>query len=208
MKNIEKTMMDTQGQAVPVRYVKAYDRERDRIARRVQARWMKQNAALQKCYDETAADIESMETLAAEGRGGCRGLGTKGNFQFMSFDGLIAVSRSARYELRFDERLKVAQEIIEAVIAEKAQGIDADLAELIKGVFRPTSDGLLSQARVMGLFRLKITHPRWAEAMDLIRASIESRKGKNLLAVRCKKNREAEWVGIALSIADVCPNCD
>ncbi len=196
-----KLMTDAQGNAVLAKYVKPYDRLRDTAARRCLRRWEKMREALAKCYAETAADVEAIERAAAAGRGMARG--KKGNFQFQSFDGLVAVSRTARYELRFDERLRVAQEIIEGVIAEKSAGVDADLAELVKGVFRPTSDGLLSQARVMGLFRLQIRHPRWAEAMDLIRSSIESRRGKTLLAVRRKASRDAEWESVLLDIAAV-----
>ncbi len=202
----EKTYTDAQGAEVPVRYVKQYDRERDRIARRVLARWEKARQAVARCYAETVADIEKIEAAASEGRQGARGLGTKGNFQFQSFDGLIMVARIARYELRFDERLRVALEIIEQMIQEKAQGIDQDIAELIRAAFRPTSDGLLSQGRVMGLFRLKIRHARWAEAMDLIRESIESRRGKTLLRVARKASREAEWQTVAVDIAAVADN--
>lgn len=197
-----KTMTDAQGQQVPLAYVKPYDRERDRLARRCKARWEKVRAVIERTYQETAADLEAIEALASDGRTD-RKLGKKGNFQFTSFDGLIQVARSARYELRFDERLRTAQTIIEEIISEKAEGADADLAELVKGIFRPTSDGLLSQARVMGLFRLKIKHPRWAEAMDLIRESIESRRGKNLQSVRFKPNRDAEWDSILLDIASI-----
>jgi DNA polymerase-3 subunit gamma/tau len=100
------------------------------------------------------------------------------------------------------EKIKLSNEVVES-IAEKAEGADADLAELVKGIFRPTSDGLLSQARVMGLFRLKIKHPRWAEAMDLIRESIESRRGKNILSVRTKASRDADWYAILLDISSV-----
>ena len=195
-----KTMTDAQGQDVPLAYVKPYDRQRDRIARRCQIRWLKTRTMLERVYKETSADIETIESLAADGRTD-RHLGKKGNFQFTSFDGLIQVARSARYELRFDERLRTAQEIIETIITEKAEGADADLAELVKGIFRPTSDGLLSQARVMSLFRLKIKHPRWVEAMDLIRESIESRRGKNIISVRIKPSRDAEWDSIILDIA-------
>ena len=195
-----KTMTDAQGQQVPLSYVKPYDRERDRLARRCMARWIKARAVLERVYQETADDIESVEALAADGRVDRR-LGTKGNFQFTSFDGLVQVARSARYELRFDERLRTAQEIIDAIISEKAEGADADLAELVKGIFRPTSDGLLSQSRVMSLFRLKIKHPRWAEAMELIRESIESRRGKNILSVRMKPTRDQEWISVILDIS-------
>ncbi|MCK9468164.1 MAG: DUF3164 family protein [Porticoccaceae bacterium] len=195
-------MIDSAGQAVPRRYVKPYDRKRDQLARRCLARWLKGQEAIDRIYRETAADIETLEAMAAEHRSGGRQPGTRGNFQFSSFDGSIQVARAARYELRFDERLRVAQEIIEEMIAEKATGIDRDLAELLRGVFRPTSDGLLSQARVMGLFRLKIRHKRWQQAMDLIRESIESRRGKNLLSLRVRGSN-GEWQSILLNIAAV-----
>ena len=194
-----KTMTDAQGQQVPLIYVKPYDRARDRIARRCLKRWQTAREMLERVYKETESDLEAIESLATEGRQAP--LGKKGNFQFSSFDSLIQVARSARYELRFDERLRTAQEIIEAIIAEKAEGADADLAELVKGIFRPTSDGMLSQSRVMGLFRLKIKHPRWAEAMDLIRESIESRRGKNILSVRTKAGRDTDWSALHLDIA-------
>jgi hypothetical protein len=200
----EAKMIDAKGDEVPLRYVKPYDRARDKAARRCLKRWQKARAAMEALYAETDADLAAMEAAAADGRAD-RHLGRRGNFQFQSFDGLIQVSRSARYELRFDERLRQAQEIIEALIRAKAAGADSDLAELIKGAFRPSSDGLLSQSRVMGLFRLRITDPRWLEAMDLIRESIESRRGKNLLAVRFKPHRDAEWTSIILDVANAGP---
>lgn len=202
MKPENMTMTDAAGMAVPRKYVKPYDRARDRIVRRVLADWQAAQAVLARTYRNTAEALAKLEGLAAEGRDG-RPLGSRGNFQASSFDGLVQVSRIARYELRFDERLRTAQEIIEGIISEKAEGADEDLAALVKGIFRPTSDGLLSQARVMGLFRLKIKHPRWSEAMDLIRESIESRRGKNLLAVRFKENRDAEWQSLLLDISAV-----
>jgi len=200
----EKTMTDAQGQSVPVRYVNRYDRQRDRLVRQIAEDWARERLRIRALYETTEARLRLLEDLAAEGRTD-RKLGRRGNFQATTFDGLIQASRSARYELRFDDRLRVAQEIIDEIIQEKAEGIDEDLAALIKGVFRPTGDGFLSQARVMGLFRLKIKHPRWQEAMDLIRDSIESRRGKNLLAVREKRSRDAEWESILLDIAAVAP---
>jgi hypothetical protein len=197
----DKTMLDAAGQAVPVGYVKPYDKLRDKVARRILVQWLRVEALIQALHKQMRNEVGLVEQAAASGRKGTVALGKKGNFQFQSFDGLIAVSRSARYELRFDERLRVAQSIIEEIIREKTETVDADIIELLRGVFRPTSDGLLSQARVMGLFRLKISHHRWKEAMDLIRESIEARRGKTLYSVRIKKTRESDWQSIELDIS-------
>ncbi len=196
-------MTDAKGEQVPIAYVKPYDRNRDRAARRILAKWEKARAAVEKVYRETVADIEKIEADAAEGRKGTRALGTRGNFQFQSFDGLIQISRSARYDIRFDERFRVAQGIIFELVDEKAVAIDPDAAEMLREIFRPNSDGVLSKSKVLGLFRWKVRHPRWIEAMDLIRESIESRRGKNLLRVTSKAHRDADWQNVAIDIAAV-----
>jgi hypothetical protein len=193
-------MTDAQGNEVALKYVKGYDRERDRLARRILKRWQAARATLERIYAETSADLDTMERMAADGRKAK--LGAKGNFQFTSFDGSIQVARKARYELRFDERLRVAQSIIEEIVKEKAEGVDEDLAEMVRGIFRPTSDGLLSQARVMGLFRLRIKHPRWSEAMDMIRESIEARRTNSILSV-AERQAGGAWAGVLLDIAKV-----
>lgn len=204
MSNIETgVMIDASGQSVPIKYVKPYDRMCDRVARRVVARHLKARKELVKVLEEITNDVGLIEQEASKGRSGVRSLGVKGNFQFGSFDGLMLVSRSARYDLRFDERLTVAQGIIEEIIREMTEkiGVDNDIAEFLRQAFKTTSNGLLSKARVMGLFRLKITHPRWNEAMDLIRESIEARRGKNLYRVQVKANRDSDWQSIELDLS-------
>lgn len=191
------TMTDGQGQAVPLQYVSKYDRERDKLARKVLARWEKLRAAVCKCHAETFRDVETMERLAAEGRPDRR-LGVRGNFQFSSFDGLIQISRNARYDLRFDERFRAAKLLIDEIVREKTEVVDADTRELIKGIFQTTADGLLSKSRVLSLFRLRIKHPQWLTAMDLIKASIESVRGRDVLSVRKKVSRQADWESVLL----------
>ena len=200
----EPTMTDACGVAIPTRHVKAYDRLRDRVARRILKRWQTGRSMLERIRQETAADIALVQDAAIDGRDQVE-LGEKGNFQAMSFDALIQYGRSVRYVIRFDDRLRKAQEIIEGIIAEKALGIDEDVATLIKGVFRPTSNGLLCQARVIGLFRLKIKHARWQQAMDLIRDCMDPQRGKTLFWVRFKPSRDAAWQSVLLDIADACP---
>lgn len=195
----EKTMTDSQGQTVPLKYVKQYDRERDRLAKRCLKRFQDARTILEEVYTTTLEDIEKLEELA--GKDGKQLGGVKGNLQFCSFDGLIQVYRMARYEIRFDERLQVARDLIYGVIDAKAQGLDEDLAGLIRQIFEPNAEGMLSQSRVMGLFRFKVKSPDWARAMDLIRESIGTKRGKTLIGVQVKPGREGEWQPILLDIA-------
>ena len=202
----EPMMTDRTGTAVPARYVKPYDKARDKLARRIERRWREAYARLQAVYAETLSDIDRLAELA--GRDGAALGGAKGNLQFQSFDGLIEIGIDARYDIAFDERLRSAQEKIEAFIASKSEGIDAELRELVMAAFRPTSDGLLSRVRILGLLRLDIKAALWREAMDLIRESIQSRRGKTLLRVQRRATREARWERINLSMSDIAERPD
>jgi len=187
------------GEEVPARFVPDYDKRRDAVARRIAARFEKCRDLLETCYCASMQDIEELERLAAAGKKELGG--AKGNLQFQSFDGLIQICRSARYEIRFDERLQTARDMVYEVIGEKADGIDADLALIVKDVFKPTSSGMLSTSRVLGLFRYKVKHPKWLQAMDLIRDSISTSRGKTLLSCAVKQSRDAEWEPILLDLA-------
>jgi hypothetical protein len=191
--------IDASGDEVPAKYVSAYDKERDAIARRIRARFARCADLLETCYCASMQDIEALERLAAaDGRpvGGA-----KGNLQFCSFDGLIRIERSARYEIAFDERLQAARDLIYDVINEKSDGVDADIANIVRKVFEPVSSGMLSTSRVLGLFTYKVKAEKWQRAMDMIRDSISRRRGKTLLSCAEKVSRDADWQPILLDLA-------
>ena len=96
-----KTMVDALGRSVPVEYVDAFDRARDKAARRILARYKKAEEYLTRVKAETLADIAA---LRADGK--------TGNFQFQSFDGLIRVRLDARTAIEFDHRFNEAQDLI------------------------------------------------------------------------------------------------
>lgn len=194
-------MVDGNGEQVPAKYVKPYDRARDRIARRIAKRWDDERSRLERVYAETMADIDELAEIS--GREGVRVGGAKGNLQFQSFDRLIQVGMDARYDMEFDERLRTAQALIEQFVADKSAGVDADLRELVLAAFRPTSDGLLPRARILGLLRLKIAGPTWARAMDLIKESINTRRGKTLIRVERRASTDDKFARVLLSASDV-----
>ncbi|MBQ3808048.1 MAG: hypothetical protein II840_08860, partial [Kiritimatiellae bacterium] len=69
-----KTMRDSNGQEVPVKYVSAYDKLRDKITRRIKARFLKARAALEAVVSESIADLDELARCKES-------VGAKGNFQ-------------------------------------------------------------------------------------------------------------------------------
>ncbi|HMP73861.1 MAG TPA: DUF3164 family protein [Kiritimatiellia bacterium] len=164
------TYTDAQGNQVPARYIKAYDKKRDAIARKIFARWLKAHDTLARVKAETLSDIEALQALAEKEAGISLG-GAKGNLQFRSFDGSITISLDQQPKTEFDERLKLAQTLIMEAIRERAEGLDGDLQDLVEiatKAFTPRKSGRLDMQRVRDLRNYKVRHPKWAQACKII----------------------------------------
>lgn len=199
-----KTLTDALGQQVPVQYVKPYDRARDRAARRILARFKKANEYLAQVKADTLADIEALQTATfpeAANLGGA-----KGNLQFMSFDGLIRIRTEAKTLIAFDDRIRMAQELIFSYLDDiKGDAKHPAVSTIINGCFKATSGGMLSRAKVIGLTRWNIKDPKWVQAMDLIRECQFVKSGKSYLYCECKASCEEDFEMIPLDIAAIEP---
>ncbi len=204
----EKTMIDSMGQSVPIRYVSKYDRERDRIVQRIRMRWEKGRTALEKIMSDSLADLDQL--AKARGEAGLDPSGAKGNMQVSSFDGLTTVGLTVRYEIHLDDRVKQARDLMLEYargLASQLGGDDAQaLLELIDEAFQATRSGSLSIARVLSLMRRDIKAAQWQEAKRLLSESMETRRGKSYLRVEARKDRQHDPEAIRLDIADCWPD--
>lgn len=199
-----RIMTDAQGQSVPAQYVKPYDRERDRVARRIQARFGRANAYIAQVKADTLEDIAELQRFGQ--KDGQAVGGVKGNCQFTSFDGLIRVRLDAKTMVDFDDRFRQAQQLIFEYVDELTGATDErDVAEIIRAAFRPSAAGMLSKAKIMGLLRLKIEKPKWLEAMRLLRECQFVKSGKSYLYCEVKPGPDGEWENIPLDIAAIEP---
>lgn len=198
-----KTMTDSQGQAVPISYVKPYDRERDRVARRILKRWQDERDRLARLKAETLADIAKLQAFGAakETKVG----GAKGNVQFSSFDGLIRVRVDARTMVEFDDRFRQAQELILSYADELAGATgERDIATIIRAALTPNAGGMLARSRVIGLLRLNINAEKWLRAMELLRECQLVKAGKSYIYVETRDGG-GDWDMIPLDIAAIDP---
>jgi hypothetical protein len=197
-----KTMIDAQGQAVPVAYVKPYDRERDRVARRVLKRWQDQRDRLVRLKSETLADIARLQAFGAaqETKVG----GAKGNVQFSSFDGQIRVRLDARTMVEFDDRFNQAKDLILSYADELAGATgERDIATIIRAALTPSAGGMLARSRVIGLLRLNIQADKWRRAMDLLRECQFVKSGKSYIYVETRASSDSDFEMIPLDIAAI-----
>jgi hypothetical protein len=200
---MEQTMTDAMGNVVPTRYVKPYDRVRDAQVRLIVADWLRQRAALEDLVARTLGRLAKV--VAA--RGG--DVADKGNIQVSTFDGLLTVSCDQRYDIHLDDRVKQARDMLldyARGIAGKVDGDDGQaLLAIIEETFRPSANNLLSSARVLSLMRMEVRAQVWRDAIEMLRQSIETRKGKRYLRVSVRPDRQHDAVPIRLDAANCWP---
>ena len=195
-----KTMLDSLGNEVPVRYVKPLDRARDRAVRRLFARALKLNADLAVFRQECLAEIAGFVERAQKEYGVELG-GDKGGVILSSFDGSIKIERRNTETIAFDERLQMAQKLLTEWIAEKTDGADQDLQKVIHSAFYARKEGLRT-ARILSLTRLAIRGEKWEQAMRLIRDSIQANAGRPH-ARFYRKMENGQFAFVPLDIAQV-----
>jgi SpoVK/Ycf46/Vps4 family AAA+-type ATPase len=159
---------DPAGEQVPAKYVKPYDRERDRIAQRILKLWSEEQARLAKVKADTIDLIHKLMDKAASDADVSLG-GAKGNVQFRSFDGNITIGVDRNYRTEFDERLQLAQQLITEAVAEMTDRVDdADLSEIARRAFQPRKSGNLDMQRIRDLRTYNVSHPKWKKACEII----------------------------------------
>ena len=196
------TMTDSNGNAIPLKYVSAYDKARDRVTRRILARFEKARANLETVVADSIRDLDELAKLKES-------LGTKGNFSARSFDGLIQVAIRQQYNIRLDERVIRARELMldyVGSILDRVDGVDVSaLRLLVKEAFKANSQGFLSTGRILSLMRMEVNNEKWREAKMILQEALKPEKGKQYLQCEKRNSTQGDFRAIRLDIADCWP---
>ena len=197
------TMTDSMGNQIPLKYVSAYDKARDRVTRRILARFEKARANLETVVSDSIKDLDDLSKLKDS-------LGEKGNFSARSFDGLIKVAIRQQYNIRLDERVIHARELMMEYVnsvLDRVDGVDVSaLRLLVTEAFKVNSQGFLSAGRVLALMRMEVADAKWREAKMILQAALKPEKGKQYLICEKRKTTQGDFKAIRLDIADCWPS--
>ena len=197
-----KTMTDANGAKVPIKYVSKFDRERDRVARRILARFENARRALETVVEESVADLDGLMQLKQK-------LGEKGNFQLRSFDGLIQVQIRQQYNIILDERVAKARELMLAYVngvLDAVKNVDTTvLRRLIESAFRANRQGVLPTTKIFDLMRMEVKDARWNEAREILQDAIRPQRGKRYLTCETRRTTQGDFAPISLNLNDCWP---
>lgn len=202
---------DVRGDQVAAQYLSKYEKLRDKVAKRIAKRWADEETRLRKIKADTVDDIQSL-VAAAEAEKDVSLGGAKGNIQFRSFDGNITVLSDRQYRTEFDERLALAQKLIEDAInemtakAEQLQDVELkqtilNLTEIARKAFQPRKSGNLDMQRIRDLRKYQVKHPKWQQACEIISECERTVGHRDYLRVMVRNAPDAKPDSIVLDIA-------
>lgn len=199
------TMTDSMGNEIPLKYVSAYDKARDKVTRRILTKFEKARSMLETVVAESIRELDDLSKLKDS-------LGEKGNFSARSFDGLIQVAIRQQYNIRLDERVIHARELMMEYVnsvLDRVDGVDVSaLRLLVTEAFKVNSQGFLSAGRVLSLMRMEVNNDKWREAKTILQAALKPEKGKQYLICEKRKTTQGDFKAIRLDIADCWPSPD
>ena len=206
-----KYYTDVRGDKVAANYLSSYEKLRDKIANRIAKRWAEEQTRLAKIKADTVNDIQTLVEAAEKDNDVSLG-GEKGNIQFRSFNGNITIISDRQFRTEFDERLKLAEKLIEEAIAEmtaKAEQLQdqemkqtvLNLVEIARKAFKPRKSGNLDMQRIRDLRKYQVKHPKWEQACEIISDCERTVGHRDYLRVLVRNAPDAKPEPVVLDIA-------
>lgn len=197
----QKVWIDGRGQEVPARYVKAYDKARDRAVRHVLAGAKKLRAQMEAFMADAIATMNGLADVKED-------LGKRGNFSARSFDALIQVSIRQQWHIRLDERVAKARELmLDYANRELERAGDGAylLSQMIEAAFKVDRLGFLPRSEVAKLLSYNVNDDKWNDGANILRQAQTTERGKRYLSIEERGNLQGDFHPIRLDLADCWP---
>ena len=197
----ENLWTDINGDQVPAKYVSKFDKARDAVSRRILKRFNAGRKVLEQIVRESIEDLDGLMKLKES-------VGSKGNFQTSSFDGLIQVSIDQQYNIQLDERVARARELMLEYVNSELSRLDKDttfLRKLVEDSFRANAKGYLPISSILKLTRYEVKDERWNEARGILQDAMKPVPGKRYLNCRVRNTPQQDFKTIRLDLADCWP---
>ncbi|MEF3074090.1 DUF3164 family protein [Methylobacter sp. Wu1] len=191
---------DSYGRLVPVATIEPLDLLRDDTVATIISKARRVQEQMRTFKNQAMDDIAAFLAIAAEQYKTTFG-GRKGNLSLVSYDGKYKVIVAVSDSLNFDERLHIAKQLIDECIHEWTADSNANIKALVEHAFQTDKQGNINTARIFGLMRLKIDDPKWQQAMQALKDSIQITSTSQYLRLYERVGESDKYQQIAMDIA-------
>ncbi len=198
IKNKEGHWIDAAGNAIPVKYIKKYDKTLDKVVTGLAEKARRTSAAIASLKKQAFDDIEKFIS-DAEKIYGMTVRTAEGNKVLTNFSNTIKIEIKVNKIIDFDNRLQMAKGIIDVCLKTWGEGSDDKIKLIVDRAFAVDNKGKLDRDRILDLRNIDIKEPEWKQAMHLINESIRIVGTRTYIRFWEKKGND--WEVIPLDIA-------
>lgn len=193
---------DAQGNLVPESKVKDIDKLRTQVVTDLCKMAESTSKGLATFKADAMAEVAALVATSLE-QYGVRTGGDKGNVTLMTFDGRYKLVRQIQDHISFGEQLMAAKELIDECVRQWSEGADDNIRALVNHAFQTDKEGKINTGRVLGLRQLKISDPKWQQAMQAIADSIRTTGSKPYIRFYKRDEATGAYQPIVLDVAAV-----
>jgi hypothetical protein len=188
------------GAKVPDEAVSPFDKRKERVIQSLYKKAVKLSKELEKLKELM---YEKGDELYEE-KYRNRGLDIdkkRGNYTHFSYDKSIKFEMNVQENISFSDDINLSQQKLNEYIEDVLSGANTDIQQLVNNAFK-TRKGRLDKARIFSLFALKIEHPKWQEAMELIKGSIETNDSRRYASISVRDDN-GDYNAVQLNISSL-----
>lgn len=188
--------IDGEGVETPEKYIDKGIKDRDRFVSSHIGKARQMHTVLKNFKREMERDIAKFLEMSAQ-REGEEWIGGTTLWNF-SMDESITIKVAKKWT--FDEKLQIAKQKIDRVIANRSEGSDDLIVALVNRAFKVDSKGEVDAKQMIGLRQLKVEDELWNEAMELIADSQKVQSTKTYFYFQ-EAGADGKMVSIVLDFA-------
>ena len=190
--------IDGSGAKVPVQYVPADEKKRDKVVNRIFRKVDSFQERMKKMKLEIEAEMKKYLSQIAEEYGE----NWEGNCSIYDFSKEKQIEIKVAKKFVFNEKLQIAKQKIDSCIKEWSEGSSQKMLALINKAFRVDKKGQVDTKMILGLRELNIKDKMWKEAMELINEAITVDSSKIYYNFR-HKDESGQWKIISLNFSAI-----
>lgn len=177
-----KKYTDKNGAEIPSKYLPKVEKQKHAEALRIHKKAKELSKKLADFKAEVFAAADQLYQQMLDEKNIKLRNNTRGGYSISTTDKSVKIEIAISETISFDERIDVAQKLINEYLEDKTKGADQDLTILVNEAFR-TNRGRLDTKRILGLMKLTINHEKWKKAIDLIKESMSTKDSKRYVRV-------------------------
>nr|DAN90191.1 MAG TPA: Protein of unknown function (DUF3164) [Caudoviricetes sp.] len=203
--NGSEFLTDAKGRLVQKSQIKPEHLMEDDLVRNVLTRVEEKQSELIALKTGIVDDLFAFIDLVNEKFGYRRG-GKKGNVTLTSFDGCRKMIYQIADAVDFGVELQAAKGLIEEYLDDVFKHVSEseeinELRSLVNFAFQVDKNGKVNRDAILRLRKRPISHPKWAEAVKAINASMRTVGSKAYVRFYTRKSPDLGWTPVRLDLA-------